>query len=319
MSIARFAAALAGSAAVWVIGGSASASTVTVDFTTGQNEPGCVVGVTTSTNPEADTTCRWIENGFAVKWDAELVEIGAPVTPDDRAFQFLVDTIPGSSQVGLAMEASRLDGGSFSLKGIATDGTYEGSYPTGTFTPEPGAPFEPTFFESPLLGYTLGLTGTTSGGAPIEGFAMTTSKATLLPGESFNPSPFFSAAEATFPPGTLEAFSDLTSLKIVTGVSSPTAFLDSFTAFGAPEVLLLGLQDCPTDFSNCVVPGLGTFRYGFDQHGLNFFQTVGISGLTFHVDDQVAPIPLPAGLPLLLAGLGGLGLIARRKRLARQS
>lgn len=29
-------------------------------------------------------------------------------------------------------------------------------------------------------------------------------------------------------------------------------------------------------------------------------------------DDQVAPIPLPAGLPLLLAGLGGLALIRRR-------
>jgi hypothetical protein len=30
--------------------------------------------------------------------------------------------------------------------------------------------------------------------------------------------------------------------------------------------------------------------------------------------DFVAPVPLPAGLPLLLAGVAGLGLIARRKR-----
>jgi hypothetical protein len=31
---------------------------------------------------------------------------------------------------------------------------------------------------------------------------------------------------------------------------------------------------------------------------------------------NVAPIPVPAALPLLLAGLGGLGLAARRKRKA---
>jgi len=30
----------------------------------------------------------------------------------------------------------------------------------------------------------------------------------------------------------------------------------------------------------------------------------------------IAPVPVPAALPLLLAGLGGLGLVARRKRKA---
>lgn len=31
---------------------------------------------------------------------------------------------------------------------------------------------------------------------------------------------------------------------------------------------------------------------------------------------NVSAVPLPAGLPLLLAGLGGLGLMKRRKRKA---
>jgi hypothetical protein len=35
--------------------------------------------------------------------------------------------------------------------------------------------------------------------------------------------------------------------------------------------------------------------------------------LTF---DDVTPVPVPAALPLLLAGVGGLGLMARRKRKA---
>jgi hypothetical protein len=38
--------------------------------------------------------------------------------------------------------------------------------------------------------------------------------------------------------------------------------------------------------------------------------TLGGSGPT------VTAVPLPAGLPLLLAGLGGMGLLVRRKRLA---
>lgn len=35
-----------------------------------------------------------------------------------------------------------------------------------------------------------------------------------------------------------------------------------------------------------------------------------VDNITFNV----APVPLPAGMPLLLAGLGGMGLLARRKK-----
>ncbi|MEM6372914.1 MAG: VPLPA-CTERM sorting domain-containing protein, partial [Pseudomonadota bacterium] len=51
--------------------------------------------------------------------------------------------------------------------------------------------------------------------------------------------------------------------------------------------------------------------------------STGFSGNDFAVDDitftgpaptSMTPVPLPAGLPLLLAGLGGLALLRRRQR-----
>lgn len=40
----------------------------------------------------------------------------------------------------------------------------------------------------------------------------------------------------------------------------------------------------------------------------------GVSYADWSFDDTTSPIPLPAGLPLLLSTLGGLGLVARRRR-----
>lgn len=48
------------------------------------------------------------------------------------------------------------------------------------------------------------------------------------------------------------------------------------------------------------------FEYGNGERGSQLAQV--------QVTADVAPVPVPAGLPLLLAGLGGLGLVARRKR-----
>jgi hypothetical protein len=50
----------------------------------------------------------------------------------------------------------------------------------------------------------------------------------------------------------------------------------------------------------------------------SFWAASGTATLTYTYEPRTDPsvIPLPAGLPLLLAGLGGLGLMARRKRKA---
>lgn len=37
--------------------------------------------------------------------------------------------------------------------------------------------------------------------------------------------------------------------------------------------------------------------------------TIGVQG----TDAQIAPVPVPAALPLLLAALGGMGIVARRR------
>ena len=78
-----------------------------------------------------------------------------------------------------------------------------------------------------------------------------------------------------------------------------------------------------------------TFRSDSDSAGLKDFSALGgfrnISSFTIGVDDSlvgscstcsimgfddvtVSPVPLPAGLPLMLTGLGGLALAGRRRR-----
>jgi hypothetical protein len=51
---------------------------------------------------------------------------------------------------------------------------------------------------------------------------------------------------------------------------------------------------------------------------LVFTRTAGITRIDNIVltYEDVTPVPVPAALPLLLAGIGGLGLMARRKRKA---
>lgn len=63
-----------------------------------------------------------------------------------------------------------------------------------------------------------------------------------------------------------------------------------------------------------VTPGLNTFdpnagEYSFLLRATNFADGSGVVA----VQTNVAPVPLPAGLPLLLAGLGGLAFLRQRK------
>jgi len=63
------------------------------------------------------------------------------------------------------------------------------------------------------------------------------------------------------------------------------------------------------------IPGapLGAGIFDFKMTAFSFG---GVELASTKMTVNVAPIPVPAALPLLLAGLGGLGLAARRKRKA---
>ena len=114
----------------------------------------------------------------------------------------------------------------------------------------------------------------------------------------------------------------------VSGVTSavaggPTAFFDGGDESTADTLILGGLTlDDITVFAS--VPSLGSdaFRIGFlnvdggtTKLFFEDFETFLIGGTAFSADDiaAVAPVPLPAGVLLLLSALGVTGLVARRR------
>lgn len=68
------------------------------------------------------------------------------------------------------------------------------------------------------------------------------------------------------------------------------------------------------DGSSSLITGLEFF--GITELTFDFAGSGAIDDLVVEAVDGPAPIPVPAALPLLLAGLGGLGLVARRRRAA---
>lgn len=78
------------------------------------------------------------------------------------------------------------------------------------------------------------------------------------------------------------------------------------------ELLISVYLDGPLPISSVTDPG-GTTET-FVQGPLSVAQiTVGTIGGAPLEDDTMAPVPLPAGLPLLVAGLGGLALLRNRR------
>ena len=66
-----------------------------------------------------------------------------------------------------------------------------------------------------------------------------------------------------------------------------------------------------------LLAGQNTFSVSFTQPGPSNGAGQGVGDESWALNDlTIAPVPLPAGLPLLAAGLVGLGLVASRKRKA---
>lgn len=95
--------------------------------------------------------------------------------------------------------------------------------------------------------------------------------------------------------------------------------LSALSAF-APGVVSEGSENLYFDilavgFASFVIPGVNTFdpnagEYSFLLRAKNFGKDVDAS---VAVVANVAPIPLPAGFPLLLAAIGGLAFLRKRK------
>lgn len=86
------------------------------------------------------------------------------------------------------------------------------------------------------------------------------------------------------------------------------AFFNDFIADPANAGLITN-TDCLTDFLNCAVLGADSYLFFDDVHPTQGFHTA----LAGEVSSTLAaPVPLPAGVVLMVTGLGGLLLVRRR-------
>ncbi len=86
---------------------------------------------------------------------------------------------------------------------------------------------------------------------------------------------------------------------------------DSGTALGSDQFPISGIDLDRFDFNYFTVI---LYSFDFEKSAGSVFPNVSVSG---HLTSlTVAPIPLPAALPLFVSALGGLGLVGWRKKRA---
>ena len=80
------------------------------------------------------------------------------------------------------------------------------------------------------------------------------------------------------------------------------------------DEIVFGVPD--PDLSEDIVGGFPTLLAGVPLPNGKEFRVTGpaVTGGFVEMTDELAPIPVPAALPLLLAGLGGLGTMRLRRR-----
>ncbi|WP_425039343.1 VPLPA-CTERM sorting domain-containing protein [Primorskyibacter sp. S187A] len=133
-------------------------------------------------------------------------------------------------------------------------------------------------------------------------------------------------ASGTYTLGFDKAVTEITfSLDYLTNLFGPSETISDFRVDGTLIDLTsanytgttTSLDDVTDVISTTVRRGTGVFTYsGGPFSSLSFVHEQNPRNIGFTItslDVTLAPIPLPAGLPLLLAGLGGLALMARRK------
>ena len=294
------------SAAFILVAGGASAASVQIDFTNGQNTSGSL--------DEAGQNASgvWSEDGFDVSWDY-IDAFGAPNAPvasDFDAFRLLSDcgTLGGCAGHGTQMTITEASGGAFSLMDVSSDFTLESFVldaevtffrPDGTLNYN-----DQQRFSGSLIRNSLSLTGVKSDGSTVTGGAATASA---------GPNGF-GAGSANFEPGMMSGFTDLVSLTVSADGSGPTDSeqRDTLMANGIPLDLLHTIEAC--GFQSCIVPGLGELTYDMVYQGTrNDTIAVRISGLEL---ESMAPAhaPLPASVLFLGAGLGLLGFGRLRRK-----
>lgn len=99
-------------------------------------------------------------------------------------------------------------------------------------------------------------------------------------------------------------------------LTTTSLLISSVQALG---LLADGVLDIAFNFSNTVNAFVDITNGGESRSGVFFGNTqnasFGVGGtVTYQAADVVAPVPVPPALPLLMAGVLGLGLLRRRQR-----